>query len=201
MEMIPTRKECLMLMERYGMLDNIVEHSLKVAKVALFISSELKKRGQAIDVPLVEASSLLHDITKTICLRTKQDHTRTGYDLLKGIGYERVGEVVGQHVWLEKRGDPSFVSEEEIVNYADKRVRHHEIVSLGDRFDDLKKRYGRNEEAIAYLDRMEKAVLDVEKKIFLILQIDPNDIGPLLGEEDKPASCIVRPGGNTSRGL
>ena len=174
--MIPTRDECLMLMERYGMLDNIMEHSLKVAKVALFLSSELNKNGQRIDLELVEASSLLHDIAKTICLRTKEDHSRTGYHLLKEIGYERVGEVVAQHVWLEKKGDPSSVSEEEVVNYADKRVRHDEIVSLEERFDDLKKRYGRNEESIAYLEGMEKTILELEKKIFLILKINPSEI-------------------------
>jgi len=182
-ERIPTREECLMLMERYGMLDNIVEHSLKVAKVALFLSSELNRSGQRIDLRLVEASSLLHDITKTICLRTKEDHTSTGYHLLKGMGYERVGQVVGQHVWLEKKGDSSSVSEEEVVNYADKRVRHDEIVSLDERFNDLKKRYGRNEESIAYLERMEKTILEVETKIFLILKIHPDDVERLLGKE------------------
>jgi hypothetical protein len=118
----------------------------------------------------------LHDIAKTICLRTKEDHSRTGYHLLKEIGYERVGEVVAQHVWLERKGDPSSVSEEEVVNYADKRVRHDEIVSLEERFDDLKKRYGRNEESIAYLERMEKTIFEVEKKIFLILRVHPDDI-------------------------
>jgi len=178
--MIPTREECLRLMERYGMLENIVEHSLKVAKVAVFLSSELSKRGHRIDLPLVEAASLLHDIAKTICLRTKEDHSRTGYDLLKEIGYERVGEVVAQHVWLEKEGDPSSVSEEEMVNYADKRVRHDEIVSLEERFSDLKKRYGRNVESIAYLERMEKTILNVEEKIFLVLKIDPDAIKLLL---------------------
>jgi putative nucleotidyltransferase with HDIG domain len=178
-ERIPTREECLMLMARHGMLDNIVEHSLKVAKVALFLSSELNKSGQRIDLQLVEASSLLHDITKTVCLRTKEDHTRTGYDLLKEIGYERVGEVVAQHVWLTKRGDASSVLEEEVVNYADKRVRHDEIVSLEERFNDLKNRYGRNDESIAYLERLEKTILEIEMKIFLILKIHPDDLGRL----------------------
>jgi len=177
--MVPTREECLMLMARYGMLDNIVEHSLKVAKVALLLSSELNKRGQRIDLRLVEAASLLHDITKTICLRTKEDHTKTGYHLLKEMGYERVGEVVAQHVWLEKKGDSSSISEEEVVNYADKRVRHDEIVSLEERFNDLKNRYGRNEESIAYLERMEKNILEIENKIFLILEIRPDDLGRL----------------------
>ena len=172
--MIPNREECLRLMGEYGMLENIIAHSLEVAKVALFIATELNKRGERISLGLVEAASLLHDLTKTECLKTKKDHARTGSQVLKGIGYERVGEVVEQHIWLKKESDPLSISEEEIVNYADKRVMHDRIVSLEERFNDLKKRYGRDREAVDYLDRMEKEIYGIEQKIFFILKIDPN---------------------------
>jgi hypothetical protein len=95
------------------------------------------------------------------------------------MGYERVGEVVAQHIWLGKEADPLTLSEEEIVNYADKRVMHDRIVSLEERFNDLKDRYGRDQKAMDYLDRMEKEIYGIEHKIFLILQIDPNDLLPL----------------------
>jgi uncharacterized protein len=174
--MIPTREECLRLMDQYGMLENIIVHSLEVARVALFISTELNKRGERISLDLVEAASLLHDLTKTECFKTKEDHAKTGSQLLKRIGYGRVGEIVGQHIWLEKEDDPSSISEEEIVNYADKRVMHDRIVSLEERFNDLKDRYGRDREAMDYLDRMEKEIHGIEQKIFFILKIDPNDL-------------------------
>jgi len=174
--MIPTREECLRLMGEYGMLENIIAHSLEVAKVALSISTELNKRGQRISLDLVEAASLLHDLTKTECLKTKEDHAMTGSQLLRGMGYERVGEVVGQHIWLGGEGDPLSISEEEIVNYADKRVMHDRIVSLEERFNDLKDRYGRDQRAIDYLDRMEREIYGIENKICFILQIDPNDL-------------------------
>ena len=174
--MIPSREECLSLMMRYGMLENIVSHSLEVAKVALFLSVELNKKGQKIDLDLVEAGSLLHDLTKTECLKTKDDHARTGGQVLKGMGYERVGDIVAQHIWLGKGGDPSCVTEEEIVNYADKRVMHDRIVSLGERFSDLKARYGLNPKAMDYLERLQTEIYGIENKIFFILQFDPNDL-------------------------
>ncbi len=177
--MVPSREECLSLMSRYGMLENIVSHSLEVAKVAVFISVELNKKGQKIDLGLVEAASLLHDLTKTECLKTKGDHARTGGQVLKEMGFERVGDVVAQHIWLVKEGDPSCVSEEEIVNYADKRVMHDRIVSLGERFSDLKARYGSNPKAMDYLERLQKEIYGVENKIFSVLQLDPNDLRQL----------------------
>jgi putative nucleotidyltransferase with HDIG domain len=172
--MIPSREECLRLMGEYGMLENIVAHSLEVTRVALFLSMELNKRGQKIDLSLVEAASLLHDLTKTECLQTKEDHAQTGSQLLKGMGYERIGDVVAQHIRLSKEGDPSSVSEEEIVNYADKRVMHDRIVSLEERFSDLKERYGGSQVAMDHLERLQKEIYGIENKIFFILQIDPN---------------------------
>ena len=177
--MVPSKEECLRLMGEYGMLENIVSHSLKVARVALFLSIELNKKGQRIDTGLVEAASLLHDLTKTECLRTKEDHALTGSRLLKGMGYERVGEIVAQHIWLGKEEDSSSVSEGEIVNYADKRVMHDRIVSLEERFSDLKERYGENLRAMDYLGRLQKEIYGIENKIFFILQIDPDHLRPL----------------------
>ena len=157
-------------------------------RLRLFLSEELNKKGQRIDLRLVEAASLLHDIAKTVCLQTKEDHTQAGYRLLKEIGYERVGEIVAQHVWLLKEGDPSSVSEEEVVNYADKRVRHDQIVSLDERFLDLKNRYGKDQRSIDYLERLEKAILGIENKIFFILKIHPDDLQDL----SKASVCSTR---------
>ena len=158
------------------MLENIIHHSMEVANVALYLSTELNKRGQRIDLLLVEAASLLHDLTKTDSFKTKEDHAWTGSRLLKEIGYEEVGEVVAQHIWLSHDVDPLLVSEEEVVNYADKRVMHDRIVSLEERFNDLRDRYGRDQKAMDYLGRMEMVIQEIENKIFLILQINPNDL-------------------------
>jgi uncharacterized protein len=179
MEMIPTKEECLRLMEQHGMLEHIIYHSLEVARVALFLSLELNKKGQRIDLGLVEAASLLHDLTKTECLKTKEDHAQTGSQILKRMGFERVGEVVAQHVRLAKEGNPSAVSEEEIVNYADKRVMHDRVVSLEERFNDLIERYGKHPNGREQLEQLQKEICDIENKIFMILQTDPNALASL----------------------
>jgi len=158
------------------MLNHIVSHCMAVARVALFLSEELNKRGQGIDLRLVEAASLLHDLTKTECLKTKEDHARTASECLKGLGYERVGQIVAEHVVLAGEKDAGRVSEEEIVNYADKRVQHDRIVSLRERFRDLRDRYGKNERSLELLEALEQATSKVEDKIFSRVDISPEDL-------------------------
>jgi len=187
---IPSRQECLKLMEEYGMLENIATHSLSVARVALFLAKELNKRGQQVNVDLVRAASLLHDLAKTECLRTKEDHARSGYLLLKRMGYERIGEIVAQHIWISKKGDPQRVSEEEIVNYADKRIQHDRLVSLKERFIDLRNRYGTGPDAIGYLETLEIGSLEIERKIFSILDMDPGDLERLQGHPVMKEECV-----------
>ena len=116
---VPNRDECLRLMDRYGMLENIVKHSLTVTKVARFLSNELNKKGQRIDLAVVEAAALLHDLAKTECLETRKDHAQQGFRLLKDLGYERIAAVVAQHIEVSSGGDSASVTEEEAVNYAD----------------------------------------------------------------------------------
>jgi putative nucleotidyltransferase with HDIG domain len=172
-------------MSQYGMLDHIKHHSIEVARVALFLSTELNKRGQRIDLGLVEAASLLHDVTKTVCFKTKEDHAQTGSQLLKEMGYERLGEVVAEHVVLLKKRDPSSVSEAEVVNYADKRVQHDRIVSLEERFSDLMDRYGKSKKDFGRLEQLKTTTFEIEAKIFSILEIDPSDLQRLVLEGDR----------------
>jgi uncharacterized protein len=178
-EVFPSKEECFELMDQSGMLDNIITHSLEVAKVALFLSRELNRRGQRIDLALVEAASLLHDIAKTECLRTKEDHAVAGCRLLKGMGYEKLGEVVAQHIRVATKGDPLWVTEEEIVNYADKRVEHDRIVSLEERFRGLRERYGRGQDSLKQLEALQRGTYEIEAKIFSILEMDPTDLAHL----------------------
>ena len=180
---VPSRDECLGLMDQYGMFRNIVDHSLTVTKVARFLSKELNKKGQRIDLGVVEAAALLHDLAKTECLKTKEDHAEQGFRLLKGLGYERVADVVAQHIEVSCGRDAAFVRAEEVVNYADKRVQHDRIVSLKQRFSDLKDRYGHVESAFEQMARMEKATYAIEGKIFLILGSDPKDLQRLQNEK------------------
>jgi len=173
---IPDQTTCLSLMDRYGMLANIKNHSLMVRHVAVFLGRKLTEKGLDLNLQLIEASALLHDITKTISLKTKEDHAYTGGLLLDKLGYNRVAFIVKQHVFLNNWDVNKSISEEHIVNYSDKRVMHDKIVTLQKRFDDLKIRYGNTQEKLDRIDKMFKKTIELEIEIFRLLPFEPGRI-------------------------
>jgi len=139
-----TQSECLDLMTAYRMLPNIQEHSFRVRDVALLVGRHLLTAGVELSLPLLEAGALLHDLAKTATLHNGGEHARLGAQWLIDLGYPAVAEIVREHVWLSHDPAESWpLREVEIVNYADKRVLHDLVVTLGQRFADLRRRYGR----------------------------------------------------------
>lgn len=170
-EQILTREECHELMERYSMLPNIVEHSLQVMRVSLAITDNLKE-GLSVSRDLVIAGSLLHDITKTRSLQTKERHDASGGTLLRDLGYPDIAEIVEQHVIIHDLNLDGDIEEKEIVYYADKRVMHDTIVTLEERVQDLIQRYGAKEETRELILKNREQVLAVERKISGFMKID-----------------------------
>ena len=173
---VPTKRECLHLLNRYNGMENIIQHSIKVAEVAMIISEGLNRKGENLNLNVVEAAALLHDITKAESLDSGEDHSLTAYRLLKDLGYMRIAEIVRQHVFLVGRSDSTMISEEEVVNYSDKRVRHDEIVTLKERFDDIRVRYCKNDGARKRMDRLEGLCYRIENKICSKLEIKPEQL-------------------------
>jgi uncharacterized protein len=142
--MVPSIKECFVFMDRYGMLDNIREHSIVVGRIARLIGGELLAAGEIISLKKVTAAALLHDIAKTACLVTKKDHAEEGRKICLRNGFEEIAPIVAEHVALKSYPIDGRFSEKEVVYYADKRVNHHSIVSLEERLASVLERYGGN---------------------------------------------------------
>src|SRR3989338_8525194 len=135
---IPSREQCLEILKNNKTPSNVIEHCKVVAKVAEEIADNLIKKGINVSKELVIAGTLLHDIE-----RHKDNHVARGAELVKKLGYPEVAKVVSKHtlhkVEIEENQPKTF--EEKIVFYADKRVKNDKVVSLEERYDDLKKRY------------------------------------------------------------
>ena len=173
---IPEESTCRGLMDRYSMLPNIVEHSYRVCQVASFLGKVLSGPEKGLDPGLIVASSLLHDITKTRSLKTKEMHADTGGRLLEDLGYPQVAEVVRAHVRFSDGDTLDPLREVHIVNYADKRVRHDTVVSLEERFIDFVERYGVTPERRVRIEQMREATLELEENIFRRIDSTPDDL-------------------------
>ena len=173
---VPSKGECMDLMRRYNGMENMIRHCIRVAEVALAISTALNRRGENLNLNLVEAGALLHDITKAESLDSGEDHSLTGYRLLRKLGYKRIAEIVRQHVCLLKDPDLPRISEEEVVNYSDKRVLDDQIVTLRERFDYVRVRYCKDEGQREWMDRLEARCYRIENRICSKLDIDPEKL-------------------------
>jgi uncharacterized protein len=177
---IPTDTECERLIAEMGMLENIVAHCRQVCRVSLLIVDHLKPDG--LNRELIRTAALLHDITKTRSFQTHEDHAETGAQLLKDRGYPEVGRVVGQHVRLDRYFASKIPVEEEIVNYADKRVLHDRIVPLGERMGYILEKYGQEPERKRAILLLWEKTEALEGRLFAGLPFAPEEISPLLEE-------------------
>jgi len=176
-DLVLTPEGCLALMQRHQMPPHIIDHSRQVARIAVFLASLGVRRGLNVNAPLVEAAALVHDITKVRAITTHEDHAATGGDLLEGLGYRRMGEIVAQHVVLHDYDGP--LDEAALVNYADKRVNHDAIVTLEQRFAYLFTQYGKFPAAIEMLTHLRDVTAGLEKRLFDALGENPSIVATL----------------------
>ncbi len=140
------------------MPEHIFNHSRTVESIAMMIASHLQDK---INIRLVGMGALLHDICKIDSIHTGQDHARMGGRLLDILDCPELASIVRQHVNLES----DELNEAMIVNYADKRVMHEEVVSLSRRYTDLMERYGKDEKRQERIFNLYAKSLENEKII------------------------------------
>jgi hypothetical protein len=118
----------------------------------------------------------MHDIAKTMCLGSTEDHAVRGMEICIENNFIEIAEIVGEHIRL-KSYEPDDVNEKEIIYYSDKRVNHNEVVTLGKRLEYLLDRYAKNEKAlIQKIEANFRKCREVEKKIFSNLDFSPEDL-------------------------
>ncbi|MFC1516784.1 HD domain-containing protein [Thermodesulfobacteriota bacterium] len=180
---IPSKRECYQLIYEMKMMDHIVTHSFMVCQVATFLVDQMKVPGSGLSREMVQASALLHDITKTRSFKTKENHAQTGEQLLVDMGYPEVGRIVGQHVRLDAYFGTENPTEAEIVNYADKRVLHDKIVSIKDRMTYILEKYVKTPEHRKKFCKLWRETEELESRLFTCLPVAPEDLTHLIESE------------------
>ncbi len=139
---VPDGLECEAMLDFVGTLAPTRAHSRAVARLATNIAGRLRAAGMGIDVELVEAAALLHDIAKT-----EPDHARVGARLVTEFGFGAVADIIGRHMQLPD-GEPPL-SEASVVYLADKLTAGEGRVTLAERFAPALARFADNPAAFA----------------------------------------------------
>lgn len=194
---VPTIAQCLMLMDEYEMYENIRRHSCKVAQVAEALHRGLQraeKTAETIPAPeVVMAGALMHDIAKTQCLKENCKHAIIGEEICRQLGYPEIGHIVRDHVTLTsftvEKYSRGIFGATELVYYADKRVKHDQIVSLESRLSYILEHYGDNNPLKeAFIVKNFTQCQDLESYLFSYLDFAPAELSRHLSPDLFPAS-------------
>ena len=177
---IPTKVQCYQMISKMKMMDHIVVHSLQVCRVATFLTEHLNKQQYRLNFDLIHSAALLHDITKTRSFKTREDHALTGGEYLTDRGYPEVGDLVRQHVKLDTYSVAATIREAEVLNYADKRVLHDEIVVLDKRLDYILERYAETPAHRERINVLWQKTRAMENKLFKELSLAPDNLTRLI---------------------
>jgi CTP:molybdopterin cytidylyltransferase MocA/HD superfamily phosphohydrolase YqeK len=157
---VPTPEECVELLERvFCVGDDIIRHGRAVAKVAVCLAEALNRTGYCLDIPLIEAAALLHDIAKG-----KPDHARLGARLLQEEGFAAVAAPVAAHMDM-KFSDGNTIGAEKLLYLADKMVMGEREVTLEERFRVKQERYRDEPEILARINGRLRAAQDMKRRI------------------------------------
>ena len=140
--MIPTEKECLEILKENNVPENVIAHSIAVKNAAVEITDNLIKKGVKVNKDLVIAAALLHDIARIM----QGHHAIEGAKILEELGFHEVAEIAKTHGLSNLEKLIPITTEQKIIFYADKVATENKRVTVEERFDYFKKRYGGREE-------------------------------------------------------
>jgi len=137
----PDADECEAMLEAAATPGPIRRHCHAVAALATHIARQLNDAGQPLDVDLVQAAALVHDIAKG-----RPHHAKAGAALVREFGFLCVAEVVARHMTIDFDGR---IDESALVYLADKLIQGEAPVPLDARFTPALARYAGDTGALA----------------------------------------------------
>lgn len=159
--MIPTEEQAKALWDKYHLPEEKRLHVTLVLSVAITFARKI----QNVNIPLLRAAALLHDIDKTVPKLPGEQHPDTAVRILKKEGMDEVAGVVKTHS-LHAILVPSIAPktiEEKLLYLADKMVKY-EIIGVDKRFT-LWRSEDLPFEAIRILDKAYPKVKELEKEV------------------------------------
>jgi len=185
---------------------HVRSHCRAVKDLCFQIGQAYIENNVLINLDLLNTAALLHDVTR-ICDFTELDrnkfheeiteekwnkwvdlrnryqglhHADIAYKAFLDEGYAKTAEVIRLHNSLSILEEPEKLEDFEagILFYADKRVKHDEVVSLAERFEDGRIRHGKYDEpkTRSKFEEVEKRTFKLEEKLFELINLNPDNL-------------------------
>jgi uncharacterized protein len=167
---IPSGEEAVCIMKRAGCGQPIIEHCIGVTRIALELAEELRRRGMEIDMRLVEAGAMLHDIGR--CRTHSVEHGAIGGQMAREMGLpEQLARIIERHVGggitqeeAERLGlvRGNYIPEtleEKVVAYADKLIEGDRRIPIEETIRKFEEELGAEHPAIERLRALHEEML------------------------------------------
>ncbi len=143
---IPNKLVCRELLAWFKIGEDTARHCESVAGLAVQMAEKCNAAGAALNLDLVYAGGLLHDVGKG-----SVDHAAAGGRILSMLAHRSVAEVVADHMDLPEE-KLNAVNESLIVFLADKLTKGEQRATIEERFAAKRARFKENPEALAALE-------------------------------------------------
>lgn len=133
---LPSKDECYLFFKELNIPFNIISHMETVNKIANYLSSSLVKKGENVNIELVDRASLVHDIGKWQEIQGGISHYEFGYNFLLNKGYPELASLVRYHgveIIFKKLNLSCW--EQKIMTYSDSRAYGSEILPFKRRLE------------------------------------------------------------------
>lgn len=168
---IPSREEALRMLEEAGCPPEVIEHCKDVASLALDIARACLRNGADVDLRLVEAGALIHDIGRS---RTHSiAHVFLGAEMAERMGLDgRLVRIILSHScgvspglaeemgWPREACEPKTL-EEKIIAYADKLVERGRVLAFEKALSKLIEELGPDHPAVKNFLRIREELLAI----------------------------------------
>ena len=139
----PTREECIALLKKNKTPAHVVRHCVKVTDTALRIARALNQKGYHLDLELIQAAGLIHDIA-----RVEDKHWEIGAEIASKIGYHEEAEIIKVHMTYQSDPYKEEINETDIICLSDRMVKEDVYVGLENRMQYILDKFKGNQEAI-----------------------------------------------------
>ncbi|MDO5491647.1 MAG: HDIG domain-containing protein [Bacillota bacterium] len=161
---------CLRVLAEYRTPPHVVRHCRAVASVACAMAEALNAHGAHLDVDLIRAAGLLHDMA-----RVHEEHGNVAADYCAARGWVREAEIIRAHMFYDVFHDADHLDETDLICLADRLVLEDRYAGIDRRMAYIIEKARRNghPEYVPHIERRReetRALLgEIEAKIGLPL--------------------------------